>query len=134
MCNIPRKQEYNHFLDKLGDRLFDIEHYRHKYGSTFYKTLPSGDRQELNSERNMNVAVAVMRDGRCYVGVAKQNYRDQYCRRIGHSTAVGRALKKAVDKPIGYEFAVDTMGDKPIVEGVKLRDYCRDRLRKMGVM
>ena len=118
------KIQHQRLYRMLGERVLDIEHFRHTTSPIF---LAKDGKEYEHVDRPTNTAVVVFRDGSCFVGTAVCSEKDQYVRKVGHTIAVGRALRLAVDCTI-YEydkpdFIVDTS-----LRGVALRDACREVL------
>lgn len=119
-------QCHNRWRRRLGPALKDIEHFRGEY-------LPLMEHCDGNGHRDthvgdtryaLNVAAVVLHNGSVYFGVARQNYKDPYSRKIGFKIAVGRALKCAARE--------DTIADTTVPKhlgGVELRDAVRNLIR-----
>ena len=102
MRNLPKKKGYAKHVDKLGDQLYAVEHYRYD---------------------ESNVAIVVLQDGRYFIGTARTSPKDNYCRKIGHEIAVGRALNWAItqsDAPSGILWSVEQLA------GRELGKACRE--------
>ncbi len=127
----PPKPGYAKHLERLGDSIRDVEHFR-----TTYDVEPIPGIPVRVMDIPMNVAVVVLNDGACFIGEAKLNYQDTYNRKRGHEIAVGRALKKACgysesNRHRSYEPLFYVPGNRA---GVALRDFCRKQLDQLGVM
>lgn len=141
---IPKKLAYAAYLDRLDGELWDVEHYR----------KPAiGPRMQQPVYDHF--AVAVDRVGRAWIGVARCSWRDQYVRSVGHALAVSRALAQMArahghwperqnwrngNGVIMPAFSVpvtkqrDEKGNYVLLNGVALRDYCRQQLERLEVM
>lgn len=91
----------------LGDKLKDVEHFR--WGTS-------------------HIAVACLVDGTCFTGMSVCNPKDRYNRSRGHTIAVGRALKKAVDSYDSYGYMGCDFWIEPGIVKKDLRDACREKL------
>jgi hypothetical protein len=140
---LAKKDGYWRFVEKLGDKLWDVEAYR----------------VCQNGSKPRHIAVAILADGTGWVGTARCSEEDQYSRKKGHELAVKRALVRAVKGP-EYDAEADLYPDVfhligqrgdwpddcemwrhpdfelavPIVEGIELRDKCREECVRLGVM
>lgn len=124
-----------YFLDKIGDRFLEHEHYR-LYDDGVMTVEYKGREAHLPlGEARGNLAVVVLKDGRCYIGKAVCAQADQYVKKKGYRLAVKRALEKAA-RSLGHQscstWAPCVAGEDfqvPAgVGGVELRDLCRVKL------
>lgn len=118
-----QKKALKRRLTALEDHLHDIEHFRLPSRLTPpHKTPKDGLKFD-------HYAVVVLRDGRAFQGQAICGRKDPYCRKMGYVIAVGRALRRASRQR--YEHAPHDFEVRPLLEGVRLRDLCRGKLRRV---
>lgn len=102
------KQEHTRLYRLLGASVFlDVEHFR-------------------NPTAGRHVAVCVLKNGACFIGVSQVGKKDHYSRKLGHTVSMGRALRKAVDYYL-HEHDMDFMVH-PALQGRDLRDECYKEL------
>ena len=102
------KREHQRVFRTIAKKFHDVEHFR-------------------VVEKNMHIAVVVLKDGRCFIGVSKVAKRDTYSRKIGHTMSVGRAMQYA------GKYDADFVVNKKLI-GRDLRDACRRHLVEVGMM
>lgn len=147
------KRGYKQHWAKLNGSLHDVESYTRR--AEYSKVIGAHKNGLYKYDKYDHLAVVVLTDGRCYVGIARCGKRDQFNRSRGHEIAVGRAMKRALkemykpkrpavsDSTLGVKVTVTELaseGDfwintarEPLPTGVALRDRCREELREMGV-
>jgi hypothetical protein len=119
-----KPRPFDGYLKKLDGHLLEVEHFKTSYNPVVE------DRVEgtiIYPKRRMNVAVAILKDGRAFVGESRQNYKDQDNHQTAYYAAMGRALKAATCARAVGDFLVPSG-----IVGVALRDYCRERLERSG--
>ena len=104
------KHSHNRWVRAISSHIADYEHFILRF----------------DYRQPIHMAVVVLTDGRCYVGERRFDHNEQYNRKRGFETAIGRALKLAA-KNINDMFACDFTLDNELV-GRELREACIDQL------
>ena len=109
------------------DRFFKLSH--DKWVKSVYPYLVDYEHFILKFQyrQPIHLAVVVLDSGVCYVGERRFGHTEQYNRKRGFETALGRALKRAVREPTEYDFMVDNE-----LSGRELREVCIDKLGIRG--
>src|SRR5262245_46121151 len=92
---LPNKRGYKAHYIKLAPVLHDVEIYtrraEHSKVVSYKGEFPN---RFVKYSAYDHIAVVVLTDGRCYVGISRCGRKDQFHRSRGHEIAVGRAMRR----------------------------------------
>ena len=120
------RKSHSKAVEKLGDTLYDVEHFRVWSDGKHLPHLHPGEPARVVK----HVACVILKNGHVFMGEAVCNPKDSYNHKLGYEIAVGRALSEAVDSRAG-DMPISMMAD-PLLKGRELRDACREALEALG--